>query len=290
MFTGTFPALVTPFKNAPQTCPEVDYNAWEALIEWQIKCGVEGIVIYGSTGEAATLSKEEKLEITKRTVQLVKRRIQIIAGTGSNNTRDSIELTKKVKELGVDAALAVSPYYNKPTQEGLYQHFTAIAEEGGLPVIVYNIPARSVVEISTATFARLAKHPGIVAVKQSVDSIAKLIELAEVANDQFTILAGDDPIIYGMMVVGGKGTISASASVFPEKIKAIVDAGLKGDWTACLKLQCQALPYINALFSETNPIPAKAALKLMGKIPNDTMRLPLVSASEKTKELLRSLL
>lgn len=290
MIKGTFPAVITPFTNSPTACPEVDYKAWESMIEWQIKSGVEGIVIYGSTGEAATLSKEEKLELTKRTVDIVKKRIQIIAGTGTNNTRDSIELSKKVKELGVDAVLAVAPYYNKPTQEGLYQHFKTISEEGGLPTIVYNIPGRSVVEISTATFARLAKLPGIVAVKQSVDSIAKLTELVEAANGQMSILAGDDPIIFGVMALGGTGTISASGSVIPEKIKAIVDAGLRGDWKSCFKLQCECLPLINAIFSETNPIPAKAALKIKGIIPSDSMRLPLVPASEKTKELLKSLL
>lgn len=290
MFSGTLPALVTPFKNTPQMCPDVDYAAWESMIEWQLKCGVNGIVIYGSTGEAATLSKEEKIELTKIAVRVVNKRVPVIAGTGSNNTRDSIELTKKVKELGVDGALAVSPYYNKPTQEGLYQHFKAIAEEGGLPLVVYNIPGRAVVEISTETFARLAKLPGVVAVKQSVDSIVKLIELAEVAEGKMTILAGDDPLVYTMMTTGAKGTISASASVFPEMMKAIVDSGLKQDWQNCFQLQCKALPYINAMFAETNPIPAKAALKLMGKIPYDTMRLPLVAASEKTKELLKTLI
>ena len=287
MFQGTIPAIVTPFKEAPKGHPEVDFESLEALIEWQLGSGISGLVVCGSTGEAATLSTAEKTAIIKRTLEIVRKRVPVIAGTGTNCTHESIVMSRSAKELGVDAALAVAPYYNKPTQEGLFLHFKAIADESKLPVIVYNIPGRSVVEIAISTFRRLAEIPGIVAVKQSVDSATRLIELADAVGNNMCILAGDDPITYSVMTVGGKGVISASATVIPKQMVAITDAALRGDWSGALAAQKRAMPAINAMFTETNPIPAKAALKMMGIIKSDTVRLPLVSASESTREELR---
>ncbi len=287
MFQGTLSAIVTPFLSTPAEHPAIDFKALDDLVEWQIASGVDGIVACGSTGEAATLSDEEKLAVIKRVTSVVKNRVPVIAGTGTNATRATIEFTKAVKEIpGIDGALVVAPYYNKPTQEGLFQHFREVAREGGLPVVVYNIPGRSVVEILPATFSRLKDVPGIVAVKHAVDSISRLLELASALEGRVTILAGDDPIIHSVLSVGGKGVISASATVIPRAIKKITALGLKGDLTGALKAQQAALPLINTLFIETNPVPAKAALKIMGKISSDAVRLPLVPVSDGTRVIL----
>jgi len=284
-----FPAIVTPFLDEKIASPAVDFESLESLIEWLIEADVSGLVVCGSTGESATMSVEERLSVIRRSLEIVRGRVPIIAGTGTNATQESLEITRRAKALGVDAALVVAPYYNKPSQEGLYEHFRVVSEQGGLPVIVYNIPGRSVVEIATSTFRRLSKLSGIVAVKQSVDSAAKLVELAEAVGDDMVILAGDDPITFAAMSVGGKGVISASGTVIPREMLAITSAGLRGDLAECLEAQKRALPYINALFLETNPVPAKAALKIMGKIAHDNVRLPLVPASENTRGELRKL-
>lgn len=287
MFQGTLSAIVTPFLSTPAEHPAIDFKSLDELVEWQIASGVDGIVACGSTGEAATLSDEEKLAVIKRVTAVVKKRVPVIAGTGTNSTRSTIELTKAAKEIpGIDGALVVAPYYNKPTQEGLFQHFREVAREGGLPVVVYNIPGRSVVEILPATFSRLKDVPGIVAVKHAVDSISRLLELASALDGKITILAGDDPIIHSVLSVGGKGVISASATVIPRAIKKITEPGLKGDLSGALIAQQAALPLINSLFIETNPVPAKAALKIMGKISSDAVRLPLVPVSEGTRVIL----
>lgn len=278
-----YPAIVTPFKDEPGPAPAIDYKSLESLVEWLMSCRVSGLVVVGSTGEAATLSVDERLDVVRRTVEIVRKRIPIIAGTGTNSTKESIEITRRAKDLGVDGALVVAPYYNKPSQDGLFEHFSSVAREGALPVIVYNIPGRSVVEISTSTFRRLSRAEGVVAVKQAVDSAAKLVELAEAVEGRMTILAGDDPITFATLSVGGKGVISASGTVIPKEMLEITSPGLKGDMTEALHAQIRALPYIRALFLETNPVPAKAALKMMGKIESDRVRLPLVTASENTK-------
>jgi 4-hydroxy-tetrahydrodipicolinate synthase len=291
MFSGTLPAIITPFLPADSGTPQVDYESLEQLIEWQLECGVSGIVVCGSTGEAATLSAEEKLAVIKRTAEIVRGRVPVIAGTGTNCTADSVELTRRCKELpGVDGVLLVAPYYNKPTQEGLYRHFKTVAEQGKLPVVVYNIPGRSVVEISPATLRRLAQVPGIVAIKHAVDSASRLLEVAEAIDGRLNLLAGDDPLTYAVFTVGGKGVISASASVIPREMLAITEAGLRGDMPTALAAQLKALPLIHALFLETNPIPAKAALKMLGRISSDAVRLPLVPAADSTRAELKRLL
>lgn len=291
---GTYSAIVTPFVaggSNPLDPPAVDFESLDRLVDWQLDEGVDGIVVCGTTGESATLAEKEKLDVIERVLKRVRSRrsVPVIAGTGTNNTKQSIELTKEAKRLGVDGALIVNPYYNKPTQEGLFQHFTAIADHGGLPIVVYNIPGRTSVEISTETFARLAPHPQIVAIKQAVDSVSKLIELAMVTEGKMTILAGDDPLVATVFSVGGRGVISASASVIPQQMKEITDAGLRNDMQATLAAQSRALPLINALFLETNPAPAKAALAMMGRIASDTVRLPLVQVTDTTRKKLREL-
>ena len=290
MFEGTYTALITPFLDTPAGHPDIDYETWEALIEWQLGAGVSGLVVYGTTGESPTLSVPEKLELLKRAIAVVKGRVPVIAGTGSNNTKASIELTKEAAAVGADAVLAVAPYYNKPTQEGLYLHFKALAEQGGLPVVVYNVPGRTCVKIEVDTLARLAVLPNIAAIKQAVDSAGELVDLGGRTSGELSLMAGDDPIIYSTMCAGGTGVISATASAFPEKIVAITEAALRGDWQASRTAQQEALPYISAIFTETNPIPAKAALALMSRLPHETLRLPLVPAADATRSRLKELL
>lgn len=286
MFQGCFSAIVTPFREGSA---ELDIPALDALVEWQLESGIDGIVACGSTGEAATLDDEEKVKVIRRVCEIVKGRVPVIAGTGNNCTRHSIELTKAVQTCGVDGVLLVAPYYNKPSQEGLFRHFEAVANEGKIPVIVYNIPGRSVVEILPPTLERLSKLPGIVGVKHAVDSVSRLVEVAAALDGRASLLAGDDPMVHAVLSVGGSGVISASATVIPKTMRRITDAGRKGDLNSAFEYQKKAMPFINALFLETNPTPAKAALKILGKIPSDTLRLPLVPVTESTRARLQDL-
>lgn len=286
MFEGTFTAIVTPFKAEPIRKPAVDFEALDRLVEWQMSSGVSGFVVCGTTGESVTLDDEEKLAVTKRVIAVVNRKLPVIVGTGTNCTRKTIELTEEVKSLGADGALVVTPYYNKPTQEGLYQHFKAVAECGGLPVALYNVPTRTALEIEISTFERLAKVPNVVAVKQAVDSGAKLMALSSAVGDKLDILAGNCELTYFVMTVGGKGVISTAANIIPREMSEITSLGLRGEFGEALRIQQKVLPVINAVFAETNPIPVKAALAMTGHIPSDTVRLPLTQATEKTREAL----
>lgn len=287
MFQGTIPALITPFKNAPQDRPEIDFKTLESLIEWQLASGVSGLCVCGTTAEATTLSHDEKIAIVKHVISVNNSRVPVIVGTGSNDTAVTLEFTKEVKQLGADGALVVSPYYNKPTQEGLYQHFKLVAQKGGLPVVLYNIPGRTGVAIAIETFRRLAEIKEIVGVKQAVDSADALIKLRAAVEDKMDILSGDCSLVYSMLAVGGKGTITASANVIPKEMCAITDAVSNGDWEGALNAQMRVLGMIDALFAETNPAPAKAALKLLGKIEHETLRLPLVSVKDETRALVK---
>ncbi len=291
MFSGTLSALVTPFKESKERFePEVDYDSLEKLVHWQLESRVNGFVMCATTGEGPTLTDEEKIQILKRTIELVKGRVPVIAGTGTNNTKKSIEFTQEAKRLKADAALVVSPYYNKPNQEGLFQHFQAVAKHGGLPVIVYDIPSRSGVEVSVQTFIRLTEVPGIIGVKEATDSISKINELSAAVGKKLCLLAGDCGITYSLMAVGGTGVISASASAIPQEMVAITDNMLAGKTEAARHAQFLANPMISALFSETNPVPAKTALKMMGRIQSDAVRLPLVPVRKETRELLQKAL
>lgn len=290
MFQGTFPALITPFRQSGSGDPQVDLGALAEFVEWQIASGVDGVVANGTTAESATLTEEEKISTIKRVIEVVRKRVPVIVGTGTNNTRETVQFTRTAKELGADAALVVSPYYNKPTQEGLFQHFSLVAREGGLPVMLYNIPGRSSVEIATETMARLAAVPGIFGVKQSVDSASRLVDILAVVPRSFGIYSGECSLTQLMMAVGGVGTVSASANVIPKEMVSITSAMLRGEREVAQKAQEAVLPIIRALFRETNPAPAKAALKMMGIIPDDAVRLPLVSVQESTRAELRQVL
>lgn len=290
MFKGTLTALITPFRPEPRDNPAVDYDTLTKLVEWQIQSGVQGLVPCGTTAESVTLTHDEKISVIKRVMEVTKKRVPIIVGTGTNCTRDSVALSREVKELGADGVLVVSPYYNKPTQEGLYQHFKTVAEQGGLPVVLYNIPGRTAVEILPETFGRLAKVPGIVAVKEATGSAGRIMDIVEYTDGKLAMFAGDDNITYLVMSVGGQGVISASANVIPKEMIAITEHALNNRWKESLQAQVAALPAIRALFTETNPAPAKAALQMMGKIPHETLRLPLVSVKDETRAILKKAL
>jgi 4-hydroxy-tetrahydrodipicolinate synthase len=286
MFSGVLTAVVTPFDARDNE--KIDWKSYESLIEWQLASGVHGLVLYGTTGESATLRTDEKIELLVRTKEIVRGKVPLVVGAGTNSTRSSLDFIELVKPHSPDAVLAVAPYYNKPSQEGLFRHFEALALQGGLPVVVYNVPSRTVVDISVETFSGLASVPGIVAVKEATDSVSRLTELASVTADKISLLAGDDPVFLYTMLMGGKGVISASASVLPEEFVNLYSACEKKDWDLAARLQMELLPLIRALFIETNPCPAKAVLRKKGIIASDAVRLPLVPVSEQSRSFLDS--
>ncbi len=281
MFTGSYVAIVTPFKNG-----KVDEKALGDLIEWQIERGTNGIVPCGSTGESATLTHEEHDRVIALTVEVVRRRVPVIAGTGSNATHEAIRLTKHAKSVGVDAALLVTPYYNKPTQEGLFQHYEAIARAVDLPLVLYNIPGRSVVNMTPQTVARLSQVTNIVGIKEASGNLSQMSDIIAACGERFTVLSGDDALTLPLMSVGGKGVVSVTANVAPAETADMVNAALKGDWDRARRVHFRLLPLSNAMFLETNPIPVKAALAMMGRCA-DELRLPLVPMSEGLRAQLR---
>ncbi len=278
MFQGAFVAIVTPFQNG-----RIDEPALRDLIEFQIENGTHGIVPCGTTGESATLSHEEHERVVEITVDQVKKRVPVIAGTGSNNTTEAIRLTKHAKECGADAALMIAPYYNKPTQEGLYQHFKQVAETVDLPIIVYNIPGRTAVNMEPETIARLAKIPNIVGVKEATGSMKQITDIVRLCGDGFSVLSGEDYITFPLMCVGGKGVISVVSNIAPRDMADLCTHFLEGRFQDAYALYYKLLPLCHAMFVETNPAPVKAALKMMGKIGSDEVRLPLVGLSEASK-------
>ncbi|MCE2485576.1 MAG: 4-hydroxy-tetrahydrodipicolinate synthase [Desulfurellaceae bacterium] len=275
MFAGSFVAQVTPFKNG-----RVDEQALAAMIEWQIDSGTHGIVPCGTTGESATLSHEEHTQVVKLAVEVVNKRVPVIAGTGSNSTAEAIRLTREAQEVGADGALMISPYYNRPTQEGIYQHYKAVAQAvPGFPIVFYNIPGRTGSNIEPATMARMAELDNIVGVKEATGSIDQVINIRLACGDKLAVLSGEDALTFSMMALGGKGVISTVANVAPKQMAAVVNAGLAKDWDTASALQLELVPLIRAVFLETNPIPAKTALALMGKCALE-LRLPLVPMAE----------
>ena len=275
MFAGSFVAQVTPFKNG-----RVDEQALAAMIEWQIDSGTHGIVPCGTTGESATLSHEEHTQVVKLAVEVVDKRVPVIAGTGSNSTAEAIRLTREAQEVGADGALMISPYYNRPTQEGIYQHYKAVAQAvPGFPIVFYNIPGRTGSNIEPATMARMAELDNIVGVKEATGSIDQVINIRLACGDKLAVLSGEDALTFSMMALGGKGVISTVANVAPKQMAAVVNAGLAKDWDTASALQLELVPLIRAVFLETNPIPAKTALALMGKCELE-LRLPLVPMAE----------
>ena len=285
-YQGLYTAIVTPFKNGV-----VDYDAYKALIEAQIAGGVDGIVPMGTTGESPTVSTEEHLEIIRKCVEFVAGRCQVIAGTGANSTTEAIEMTKAAATMGVDGTLQVCPYYNKPNQEGVYQHFKAIAEATDLPIMLYSIPGRSGIEIAVDTVARLAADcPTIVAIKEAGGSVERVNQLVQALPADFAILSGDDGLTVPFISCGAVGLVSVTSNVAPAEMKALVDAAMSGDGKKALEMQKKYYPLMKGLMSlDVNPVPAKAALALRGDISWE-IRLPLVPLAEEKHGKLTDLL
>jgi 4-hydroxy-tetrahydrodipicolinate synthase len=280
MFSGSQVALVTPFKNG-----EVDYAGLERLVNWHIEQGTDAIVPVGTTGESPTVTVEEHEKIIEVVVKCAGGRIPIIAGTGANATAEAIELTAYAKKVGAAGSLQVCPYYNKPTQEGLYQHFAAIAAAVDLPMVLYNIPGRTGVTMSPETIARLAKVPQVVAVKEATGSMDQTSEI--LARCNLTVLSGDDSLTLPLMALGARGVISVVANLVPKDVKRLTDAMLAGNLTEALAAHMKLFPLCRAMFIETNPIPIKTAMKWAGLIGSDEKRLPLTDLSPASAETLR---
>ncbi|MBI9020128.1 MAG: 4-hydroxy-tetrahydrodipicolinate synthase [Verrucomicrobia bacterium] len=282
MFQGAHTAIVTPFN----TDGSVDYGKYRELIEFQIENGIDGIVPVGTTGESPTLNSAEHMKVIEETLAAVHGRVLVIAGTGANSTSEAIELTTLAKALGVDATLQVTPYYNKPNQEGLYRHFSAVADLG-LPVVLYNVPGRSACEIAIETVARLAAHPSIVAVKEAGGKVERVKQTLNVCDIE--VLSGDDALALPMMRDGALGVISVASNVVPNVVASLIHTALKGEWDAAQLLHDQYLNLFSGMFADTNPIPVKAALAMMGKI-EEVYRLPLCEMSPEKRDALREIL
>jgi 4-hydroxy-tetrahydrodipicolinate synthase len=280
MFTGSLVAIVTPFKDG-----RLDERAFGDLIEWQIRSGTHGIVPCGTTGESATLTHAEHDRVVAFTVEVVRGRVPVVAGTGSNSTEEAIALTKHAKSAGVDGALLITPYYNRPTQEGLFLHYKAVAEAVDLPLVLYNIPGRTGVNMTPSTIARLTACRTIVAVKEGSGSVQQASEIIQLCGERLTVLAGDDALTLPMMAVGGKGVITVTANLLPDKMAELVNAFFAGRLEDARSVHYQLYPLFTALFYETNPIPVKEALYMMGKIESE-MRLPLCPMGTENREKL----
>jgi len=284
MFKGSIVAIVTPFKNGA-----VDEEKLRELVEFQISGGTDAIVPCGTTGESSTLDNEEHDRVIEIVIQQVDKRVPVIAGTGSNSTAETIELTRKAKEMGADGCLLVTPYYNKPTQEGLFRHYMAIADAVALPQILYNVPGRTAVNLLPETVARLAEHSNIVAIKEATGSLQQASEILALAGEKIDVFSGDDFITFPMMVCGAKGIISVTANIMPAEISALVDAFRAGVLEKARQLHLRTLKINNAMFVESNPVPVKTALGLMGKC-SDEVRLPLCPMSDDNKGKLTAIM
>ena len=280
VFTGMATAIVTPM-----TATGIDYDALGRFIEFQIESGINAIVVMGTTGENATIEPEDQKEVIRFTVEKVAKRVPVIAGTGTNNTEHVLHNTKNACEVGADAILVVTPYYNKATQKGLITHFTTIADASTVPVILYNVPGRTGCALQPKTVAALAEHPNIVGLKEATGNMAQMVELMHLCGDKIDIYSGEDALTVPMMAMGGKGTISVLSNVLPAESVAMTDACIAGDYKTAAAMQCRMLPLINALFSEVNPIPAKAAVSAMG-FGEEHLRLPLTPMEDATRAVL----
>ena len=280
-FRGSFTALVTPFKNG-----SVDEKAFRALVDWQIAEGTKGLVPVGTTGESPTLSHEEHRNVVEWCVDQARGRVSVVAGAGSNSTKEAIDLAQHAEKAGADAVLVVTPYYNKPTQEGLYQHFKAINGAIGIPIIIYNIPPRSVIDMSVETMKRLWELKNIAGVKDATANVVRVSQQRAAMGPDFNQLSGEDATALGFMAHGGHGCISVTSNVAPRLCAEFQDSCLKGDYASALKVQDKLMPLHTALFIETNPAPAKYALSVLGKCA-ETVRLPMVTVAEKTRTAVR---
>jgi len=283
MFTGMLVALVTPFKNG-----RVDYGQIERLVDWHVEQGTDGLVPVGTTGESPTVDVEEHQKIIRTVVEGAAGRIPVIAGTGANATAEAIHLTRYAKDVGADGSLQVCPYYNKPTQDGLYQHFAAIAEAVDLPMVLYNIPGRTGVSLAPETIARLARLPQVVAVKEATGSMDQASEI--LAQCDLVVLSGDDSLTLPLMAVGAQGVISVVGNLVPKDVKRLTDAMLVDDVATAREVHRRLFPLCRALFIETNPIPVKTAMKMVGLLESDEKRLPMTDLSPEHAEALRTAL
>lgn len=284
MFKGSIVAIITPFKDG-----KVDEDTYRELIEFQIEGGTSAIVPCGTTGESATLNMEEHCRVIDIAVDAVDKRILVIAGTGGNSTSEAIELTEHAKKAGADATLQVTPYYNKPSQEGLYQHYKAIADAVSLPQVLYNVPGRTGINMLPVTVARLAELPEVVAVKEASGNLAQMAEIVQMAGDNITLLSGDDNLTLPVLGIGGKGVVSVVANIVPKDSADMVKAWENGDIDQARNLFYQLFPLCQAMFFETNPVPVKTSLALMGKI-QEGLRLPLAPLSQGNLDRLKKAL
>ena len=284
IFRGVATALITPLNENG-----IDFNAFGRLIDWQISEGINALVIAGTTGEGSTLTDEEHREAIRYAVVRAAGRVPIIAGTGSNDTAYAVDLSRYACEVGADALLVVTPYYNKATQKGLITMYNAIADASTKPIILYNVPSRTGVNIEPATYAALAQHPRIAAIKEANSNISKIVETAALVGDKLDIYSGNDDQVVPLMSVGGMGVISVLSNILPAKTVEMCDRWFRGDVAGAAALQCELLPLINALFSQVNPIPVKAAMAAMGWCEN-YVRLPLTPMEEEPWQKLRALM
>lgn len=282
---GVYTALITPFKNGA-----LDEAGLKRMIEFQLQGGVDGIVPCGTTGEASTLSYEEHERVIELTVKFVNGKVPVIAGTGSNSTHETIELTEKAKKLGSNMVLLVAPYYNRPTQEGLYSHFKKVAEDVDIPIVLYNIPTRTGVNMLPELVARLAEIPNIAAIKEASGSLQQVADIYRLTKGRFTILSGDDNIFLPMMSLGARGVISVLSNILPEKMKMLSKAFLdEKNIEKARALHMELMPLFQAMFVEVNPVPVKESLYYMGLIEKE-LRLPLVPLADKSRDYLKSVL
>jgi 4-hydroxy-tetrahydrodipicolinate synthase len=284
MFKGSIVAIVTPFKKG-----KVDEKALGDLIEWHIAEGTSAIVPCGTTGESATLDYKEHYRVIDLTVKTVNKRVPVIAGTGANCTDETVEITKHAKKSGADGALLVAPYYNKPTQEGLYRHYKTVAEKVDIPIVLYNVPGRTAVNILPATVARLAEIKNIVAIKEATGDMKQVSEVIRLCGDRMSVISGDDFTTLPLLALGGKGVISVTANVAPKAVSQMCSWWMKGQQDKARALHFKLEPLNAAMFIETNPIPVKTALAMMGKI-REEFRLPLCEMAAANKEKLRNVL
>jgi 4-hydroxy-tetrahydrodipicolinate synthase len=283
-FSGVITALVTPLRN-----DAVDEEALRRLIEEQIAGGIDGLVPVGTTGESPTLTVEEHIRVIEVTVQATKKRVPVIAGTGSNSTRETIELSQAARKVGADGLLLVTPYYNKPSQDHLYRHFKTVIEAVPLPTVLYNVPARTACDLLPETIARLCEVPQVVGVKEATGSTLRASQIIALVGDRLAVLSGDDATAFPIFALGGKGVISVVSNVAPKEMSAMWDAAAAGEWKKALSLHYKLLPLSEGLFVDANPVPVKAALSMMGRMA-DELRPPLYPLAAAHREKIRGML
>jgi len=284
MFKGVITALVTPFRG-----DAIDEEALRRLVDEQLRAGIDGFVPVGTTGESPTVTVEEHIRIIKIVVEETRKRVPVIAGTGANSTREAIELTREARAVGADGTLQVTPYYNRPTQDGLFRHFKAIADAVPLPMLVYNVPGRTACDLLPETMARLCEVPSVVGIKEATGSAQRAAQIISRVGDRMVVLSGDDATAFPLYALGAHGCISVVSNVAPAEMAAMWDAAVAGNWNKARELHCRVFPLSEGLFIEANPIPVKAALAMMGKI-TDEIRAPLYAMAGANREKVRKIL